>query len=372
VYEFNLRLVYGNWTNPTKNDSDFDGMADKWEDDNAGLDPTDASDASDDEDTDGLNNLGEFNNNCDPNDSDSEDDGMWDGFEVIFGLNPLIDDSLGDPDDDDLNNLQEFTLRLTYGSWTSPISADSDGDTMTDGWEVYYHSQDPLYLTRPWQSFNPLNASDALLDTKYDNDGLINADEYAHGSNPWDTDSDDDGLSDYDEVETYETDPADTDTDGDQCPDGWEVTYGLDPTKSADGALDIDVDGLANYLEYRFGTKPNVADTDEDDLLDGEEVIKGEDGYITNATNPDTDGDGFTDGEEFLAGTDPTDPNSFPAGLDPVMLIIIFGSIGGGVAAVLGIYFVRKRGGAKVKKGKKKKDIYVPEEYVYKGGEGKK
>ena len=42
-------------------------------------------------------------------------------------------------------------------------------------------------------------------------------------------DSDGDGLSDADEVNVYGTDPFDPDTDDDGMPDGWEVFNGLNP-----------------------------------------------------------------------------------------------------------------------------------------------
>ena len=35
-----------------------------------------------------------------------------------------------------------------------------------------------------------------------------------------------------------------------------------------------------------YNTDPNDADSDEDDILDGEEVIEGSDGYITDPTDP--------------------------------------------------------------------------------------
>ena len=41
-------------------------------------------------------------------------------------------------------------------------------------------------------------------------------------------------------------------------------------------------------------------DTDNDGLNDGEEVINGQDQYITHANNPDTDDDGLSDGGEVL------------------------------------------------------------------------
>ena len=46
---------------------------------------------------------------------------------------------------------------------------------------------------------------------------------------PTSADADDDLLSDDDEVHVHGTDPNDPDTDGDGCPDGFEVARGLDP-----------------------------------------------------------------------------------------------------------------------------------------------
>lgn len=55
--------------------------------------------------------------------------------------------------------------------------------------------------------------------------------QYAIGMNPNDktTDTDGDGLSDWDEVHIYHTSPYLADTDGDGIPDGVEVKNGTDP-----------------------------------------------------------------------------------------------------------------------------------------------
>jgi formylglycine-generating enzyme required for sulfatase activity len=64
---------------------------------------------------------------------------------------------------------------------------------------------------------------------------------------------------------------------------------------------DPDKDGLTNYQEIIIRlTNPDIADTDNDGVNDGQEV--------TDATNPlvaDTDGDGITDGEEKSRTTNP-------------------------------------------------------------------
>ena len=67
-----------------------------------------------------------------------------------------------------------------------------------------------------------------------------------------------------------------------------------------DGTGDADEDGLTDWEEVkRYHTDPHDADTDGDRLPDGDEVVNG-----TDPLNPDTDGDGIPDGttpEELAA-----------------------------------------------------------------------
>ncbi len=69
------------------------------------------------------------------------------------------------------------------------------------------------------------------------------------------------------------------------------------------GCVDSDGDGLSNTQERRLGTDPELADTDGDGVLDGEEV----DVHGTDPLAADTDGDGYSDGDEIAEGVDPTD-----------------------------------------------------------------
>jgi C1A family cysteine protease len=75
--------------------------------------------------------------------TDADDDGMPNYFELIYGFdstNP--DDAQGDADEDGLSNLSE------YEAGTNPVHPDSDGDCRTDGDEVDQGS-DPLVPNPP-------------------------------------------------------------------------------------------------------------------------------------------------------------------------------------------------------------------------------
>jgi hypothetical protein len=69
----------------------------------------------------------------------------------------------------------------------------------------------------------------ALLNVDSDLDGVSDAEEKTVGSNPNVIDSDNDNLSDYEEIRIYKTNPIVADTDGDGYLDGAEVKSGYDP-----------------------------------------------------------------------------------------------------------------------------------------------
>lgn len=66
-----------------------------------------------------------------------------------------------------------------------------------------------------------------------DFDGVVTADEIALGTNPLQADTDGDGLSDYDEINTYFTDPLLADSDGDGVNDLLEILAGTNPNDSS-------------------------------------------------------------------------------------------------------------------------------------------
>lgn len=122
----------------------------------------------------------------------------------------------------------------------------------------------------------------------------------------WLGDSDEDNLFDiYEKV--IDTDPFDPDTDDDGLPDGYEViTLNTDPLEVdtdengiSDADEDFDNDNLSNLGEYQNQTEPFNPDTDEDGFFDGDEVYT----YGTEPLNSDTDNDGLLDGEESYDGS---------------------------------------------------------------------
>jgi hypothetical protein len=119
-------------------------------------------------------------------------------------------------------------------------------------------------------------------------------------------DTDLDGLSNLNEINVYLTDPLDNDSDDDLLLDGDEILLGLDPT-DPDQDLDLILDGW----EIAYGMDPlNTTDASDDFEPDGltnvEEFAWNTDPYLS-----DTDSDSLTDGDEVdIHGTHPNNPDT--------------------------------------------------------------
>lgn len=135
-----------------------------------------------------------------------------------------------------------------------------------------------------------------------DGDGLTTREEKAICTDPYNPDTDGDGLRDGEEVRKHKTDPCNPDTDGDELSDGDEVLkYLTDPFR-----VDTDGDALMDGDEVlRYRTDPLRVDTDGDTLTDGDEVLR----YGTSPLNVDTDEGSVQDGVEVRRGTNPLEPS---------------------------------------------------------------
>lgn len=264
---------------------------------------------------------------------DVDRDGISDGFEVLFSTmttstlkqeNTIMtqtiildpdnpNDAGNDPDQDGLSSWEEYvgwTVRVDYGTgieydvWSLPNSNNWDLDALDDSSERDYSAPD--YGTDPWNSDS-------------DGDGL--KDGASNEPNALDPDSDDDGLGDLREYNMVPgavfcsyTDP---DSDNDGLWDGWhdadkDAQYDNSETKGELGEGTFHIGG--------FSTRPVYPDTDGDGFYDGwvdsnaNSVFNaGEDwgeigdpanvftgGFGSNANDADTDNDGLTDKYEQI------------------------------------------------------------------------
>ncbi|HEX2747033.1 MAG TPA: hypothetical protein VHM91_03460 [Verrucomicrobiales bacterium] len=147
-------------------DADHDLMSDEWEAAH-GLNTT-LNDSALDADTDGLTNLQEYRRRTDPQDSDTDNDGLADGVETATGIWVSVTDTGTNPflPDTDADGLMDGVETHT-GVWvspsntgTNPVVVDSDGDGLIDGIE-----NPSLAYTGPAQPGTNPNLADTDADT---------------------------------------------------------------------------------------------------------------------------------------------------------------------------------------------------------------
>ncbi|MBM4248864.1 MAG: hypothetical protein FJ149_05430 [Euryarchaeota archaeon] len=379
--------IFFSRTDPTNHDTDFDTMWDGWEI-QYGLNATNPNDRFEDSDGDLLQNYQEFHSRTNPRRWDTDDeglprknpaalfddkndpncfDGMPDGWEVFYGLDPLdrADQSL-DSDVIDIAGVPvsrpDGLINLfEYRNNTDPKLPDTDGDHLSDyeevalGWDVRVNSKLEHYFTCASKNQGIDTDKDTALGPPLW-DGSPPGPAGTEFLNPGDPDTRHD-LNDWNEVTYYRTNASNPDTDGEGLSDGLELFTDRDPNlpgqQATDPTLaDTDGDGLNDYIEVTglklwlpgiaipqiIVTSPLRLDTDNDGLKDGDEVqydflprdVSGKtqtyivlrqdtDGYFmpvyepdigkrvdtANPNDPDTDHDGIPDGFEF----DNSDPD---------------------------------------------------------------
>ncbi len=210
--DFSYRFM-DDWTDYTTQGSGF--TFDSYATGKAGLSFFFGSSDSDDDDMDGLTNGEEKITGTDPENPDTDSDGLKDGEEVKrYSTNP----AKGDTDEDGLNDAAEVINHKT-----NPNKKDTDGDGLNDGEEAMKLNTDPT-----------------KADT--DGDGLQDGAEVSvHRTDPLKPDTDGDKLNDGDEVNRHKTDPRKTDTDGGSVDDGIEVARGTSPLNPDDDEVKVKV-----------------------------------------------------------------------------------------------------------------------------------
>jgi gliding motility-associated-like protein len=271
-------------TGTTPVDSDLDGKPDYQDTDSDADGKTDATEGNVDTDGDAK---------PDYLDTDSDEDGVLDNLDncpLIAGditSNGCPPDSDGDGIDDtlDLDDDNDGILDTVEAGVCSPTSndCDTDGDGIPNRLDK---DSDGDGINDVIEAGGTDGDKDGKADGTVDNNGIPstanagltppNTDNTGY-SNPYDTDSDGDGISDAIEKGTG---TSLADTDGDGIPDYLES--------------DSDNDGITDAIEKGTGT--SIADSDGDGIPDYRDL--------------DSDGDNIPDSSEKGAGGTPVDSDN--------------------------------------------------------------
>ena len=171
-----------------------------------------------------------------------------------------IDLDENDIDEDGLPNYVE-----TYYK-TNINNADTDGDGLSDYFEVIMLGTDPLVIDTDGNGINDGN-EDA------DGDGITNLEEISiYFTNPLLSDSDEDSLTDGAEIFIYHTYPNDYDTDDDGRDDGFEIANGFDPlTAEEEVEYTIYVNGIESGITLKSNnTKITASSRNDDPIINSE------------------------------------------------------------------------------------------------------
>ncbi|HZI94929.1 MAG TPA: hypothetical protein VFE84_11845, partial [Patescibacteria group bacterium] len=326
-------------TDPADADTDRDGL----------------SDGREDADHDGARDPGETS----PLDQDSDDDGLPDGW--IDGANGGPLDGVAQASEGE--DLDRDGVFGTSDAQSSPLLADSDGDGILDGTEAGLSAGGGVNGRNGTPDGGPGGDGTDVTSPNF----VPDLDSGLTVTEPWDADTDDDGLPDgfidgfnsnmggmpggvldgmagvyegedlnLDGVrDSGETGPLTSDSDGDGVRDGVERGVTAPGVKGRDGMADPVSGGVQDGtggpgLQFDTDdstlTDPLDADTDDDGLTDGAEDADGDGAKGTLESDPvsfDTDGDLLFDGLErgLTAPTAPADTNlaagHFTADSDP-------------------------------------------------------
>ena len=215
--------------------------------------------------------------------NDSDGDGLLDSTETTLGTNP----NDADTDNDGVNDGAEVGANQA-----SPL--DTDGDGVINALESSVTDTDGDGVSNQLDPANgnpcvPNSNHAACLAYDSDGDGLTNAQEDSLGTGRNNADTDGDGANDGAEVGGNVNAPLDSDGDG-------------TPNVLESSVTDSDGDGISNQLDSannnpcvpNANSAPCLAlDSDGDGLTNAQEDALG-----TSRGNPDTDGDGTNDGAE--------------------------------------------------------------------------
>ena len=308
-------------------DQDSDNIEDSWEYVYFGhLN----QDMSQDSDNDGLLNFEEYQYKTDPNKQDSDFDGIADGFEINNGMDPLdANDILLDSDNDGLPDVFENYHELNYLD-AADAKIDNDNDGYSAFVEFIQNTSDNDALDKP---------SGTLLD--FENNDLNFFSWIKRDIGQWVTDSSRAYNGNYSlrsgDITSNDFSYLETIINATGEPIRFQVHLSIEGVDKYSG-LDFYIDGVWQaYFEgelgfilvelplssgkhhlmwefYQYGEGsyawidnlyiPALLDSDTDNIEDGWEYHHFDN--LDHDMSQDTDNDGLTDSEEYYAETNPT------------------------------------------------------------------
>jgi hypothetical protein len=207
---------------------------------------------------------------------DVEQDGLPDGYEVIFGYDPwakvtlghLLADGLDNPDGDWMAKSNPTNTLVLRNHEVYLMPAGFDPRVAVD--QVYPIAKD---MPGKGTKASPTTAKYSNREEMWGPNGIMAIVPGAENDDA--------------------TNPFNYDSDGDGIWDGWENYVGLNPNLATDAPLDADGDKISNLIEFQgFYT----SSTNRDALIpvaDWQNKI-----FPTDPNGKDTDGDGIEDGAE--------------------------------------------------------------------------
>jgi len=197
-----------------------------------------------------------INENCN---TDNDKDGLTKCDEEKIGTDPENPDT----DTDGLNDGEEFNLYKT-----NPLLADSDNDNLSDKDEVSIHKTNPLIIDTDSDELNDFDEVSKYKtipnNADTDGEGLVDGEEVKiYNTNPLLVDSDGDKLNDSEEILAYKTNPLKKDTDNGSVEDFAEVNRGSNPLIASDDVLVIKIEKFV-FEGITFGfDKTNISKESE-------------------------------------------------------------------------------------------------------------
>ncbi len=224
---------------------------------------------------------------------DADGDGLSNLLEKSLNSYSIIEASLTweQARDDAISRGGHLATITSASEWETVLAMMEDFDPSRNYWlggkSILGNDQWTWITNEPWdfedwQNETPVPTEDNLYLVGHCNDGgvwyvrknddtssvftyILEIENNGIGTDPYNSDSDGDGLNDSDEINVHGTNPNTSDSDNDGLTDFDEINNGSNPLVNN---LDEDGDGISNSDEQILGTNPFNSDSDGDGLSD--------------------------------------------------------------------------------------------------------